>query len=136
VWAWKRLALVGVVFALGLAEALYDWHVHPPVAGLSGASTYGRNVPGDLGSVLRLYLIEGLIAVAALQPWRVKPDRAWMGAAAGLFAAWGALQWLVDQHAPAIMLRHDLLVLVVAVVLGGTTLVFSSESLSKPTPKP
>jgi hypothetical protein len=107
--AWRRLVVVGGLFLLGVVVALYDWRRRPPTPGLTGPATYMRNVPGDLATVLRLYLVEALVALAALQPWRSRPRRRWIGLAALGFAAWGALRWLVGLHSLAVMFAHDVL---------------------------
>lgn len=126
--AWTRLTVVAGLFLLGIAVALFDWRRHPPVAGLTGTATYMRNVPGDLTMVLRLYLIEAFVAIAALQPWREKPRRRWIGIAALGFAMWGALRWLIGLHSPTVMFGHDVLVLVIALGLACSILVFAPPS--------
>lgn len=127
-FAWKRVVLVVALFALGVAEALYNWHQHPPVTGSTGTATYMRNIPGDLSSVLWLYAIEASVAVAALQPWRHRPRRRWIGLAAASFGAWGILRWFVGLHSPPVMFWHDVVMLVVALLLGIAVLVVGSES--------
>ena len=126
--AWKRIALVVALFALGVAGALYNWHQHPPVRGLVGTVTYMHNIPGDLSNVLWLYAIEASVAIAALQPWRHRPRRRWIGLGAAGFGAWGILRWLVGLHSPPVMFWHDVVMLVVALLLGIAVLVVGSES--------
>jgi hypothetical protein len=127
-FAWKRIVLVVALFALGVAATLYDWHQHPPARGLAGTATHMRNIPGDLSNVLWLYAIEASIAIAALQPWRHHPRRSWIGVGATSFGAWGILRWLVGLHSPPVMFWHDVLMLVVALLLGSSLLVVGSES--------
>jgi hypothetical protein len=125
-WAWSRLVTVVGLFALGVAASFVDWRRHPPTPGLTGSGTYMRNVPADLSTVLWLYAIEFLVAAAAFQPWLPRPHRSILGLAALLFGLWGTLRWLAGLHSPPVMFPHDLLMLVVALVLGGSTLLYSS----------
>ena len=127
-FAWKRIALVVALFALGAIEALYDWHQHPPIPGLTSTATYMRNAGGDLSNVLWLYVIEAAVAVAALQPWRRRPRRRWIGLGAASFGMWAAVRWLVGLHAPTVMLAHDVLMLVVALLLASSVLIFGPAS--------
>jgi len=131
-WAWQRLVVVGALFALAVAEALLDWRRHPPTVRPDGGLLNMRNGPGDLGFVLRLYAIEFAIATAALQPWRQRPRRRWMGLAALWFAMFGALRWLVGLHSPTVMFGHDVLMLVIALVLGASVLVFDPAGSDSP----
>jgi hypothetical protein len=116
------------LFTLGAIEALYDWHQHPPIQGLTGTATYMRNAPRDLSNVLWLYVIEASVAVAALQPWRHRPRRRWVGLGAASFGMWGAVRWLVGLHAPTVMLAHDVLMLVVPLLLASSVLILGPES--------
>jgi hypothetical protein len=95
-----------------------------------------RNGPGDLSLVLRLYAVEFLVAMAALQPWRPRPRRRWLGLAALAFAMFGVLRWLVGLHSPTVMFGHDALVLVIALVLGASVLVFNPGTLDSPVRAP
>jgi hypothetical protein len=123
-FAWKRVVLVVALFALGVAEAIYDWHQHPPTHGLTGGATYTRNAPGDLSDVLWLYAIEASVAVTALQPWRRRPRRRWIGLAAAGFGVWTALRWLAGLHSPTVMFGHDVIVLVIALTLAASVLLY------------
>lgn len=123
-WAWSRLAIVVVLFALGVAASLLDWRRHPPTLGLTGSRTYMRNVPGDLSGVLWLYAVEFLVAAAAYQPWLGRPHRSILGLVALVFGASAALRWFAGLHSPPVMFSHDVLLLVIALVLGGSTLVY------------
>ena len=122
--AWGRVTLVAALFSATLAAILWTWRVRPPVAGLSGTDSYGRNVPGDLSAALGLLVVESLIALAALQPWTPRPQRRWIGLAGLLFGAWGVLRFLVGLHAAPVMLPHDLLTLVLGLVLCCAVLAF------------
>jgi hypothetical protein len=86
---------------------------------------YMRNVPGDLASVLGLYAIEFLVAAAALQPWLRRPHRSILGLTGLLFGSWAVLRWLAGLHSPTVMFPHDVLMLILALVFGGSTLVYS-----------
>jgi hypothetical protein len=126
-WAWSRLVVVSVLFALGVAAALVDWHRHPPAPQLDGGSINMRNVPGDLAAVLCLYAIEFIVAGAAFQPWLPRPRRRVLGSIGLLFGVWGVLRWLVGTHSPPVMFAHDILMLIVALVLCGATLAYSPD---------
>lgn len=116
-WYWKRLQPIELLFALGIVSALVDWQLHAPTPAIWGESTAMRNVPGDLQSVLQLYLIEFLLACVALQPGRASPRRTPMVLAALGFLGWGVLRLLVGLHSPTVMLGHDLLMFAVALAL-------------------
>jgi hypothetical protein len=135
-WAWQRLIVVAALFALAVAEALLDWRRHPPNTRPDGGLFNMRNGPGDLSLVLRLYAVEFLVAMAALQPWRPRPRRRWLGLAALAFAMFGVLRWLVGLHSPTVMFGHDALVLVIALVLGASVLVFNPGTLDSPVRAP
>jgi hypothetical protein len=122
--AWGRVTLVAALFGVTLAAILWTWRVRPPVTGLTGTDSYGRNVPGDLSAAVGLLVVEFLIALAALQPWTPWPHRRWIGLAGLLFGAWGVLRFLVGLHAAPVMLPHDLLMLVLGLVLCGAVLAF------------
>jgi hypothetical protein len=127
-FAWKRVALIVGVCVLGVVSSIYDWHRYPPVRGLTGTATYMRNAPGDLRTVLWLYAIEASVAVAALQPWRHRPRRHWIGLGAATFGMWGALRWLIGLHSPTVMFGHDVVVLVVALTLAALVVVYGPLS--------
>lgn len=126
-WAWSRLIVVGVLFALGVAAALVVWRRHAPTAPFEGRSINMRNIPGDLADVLWLYAIEFIVAAAAFQPWLRRPHRSILGSVGVLFGMWGVALWLVGLHSPPVMIAHDILMLVVAYVLCGATLVYSPD---------
>ena len=135
-WVWRRLIVVGALFVLATAEALFDWRRHPPTVGPDGGLLNMRNGPGDLSFVLWLYAVELALAVAALQPWRPTPRRRWIGIAALAFAMWGGLRWLVGLHSPTVMFGHDILMLLLALVLGASMLLYhpadSESTVSAP----
>jgi hypothetical protein len=86
-----------------------------------------RNGPGDLSLVLRLYAVEFALATTALQPWRRRPRRRWVGATAVAFGMWGVVRWLM-LHSPTVMFGHDVLMLLIALVLGASVLVFNPNT--------
>jgi hypothetical protein len=111
------VALVTTLFGATLAAVLWDWHVRPPVSGLVGSDTYGRNIPGDLDIVLGWLAVEFVTVLVAVQPWRSRPRRRWTGLVGLLFVAWGVLRIMMALHAPPVTLPHDLLVLVLGLGL-------------------
>jgi hypothetical protein len=126
-FAWGRVAFVAALFGLASGVVLWSWHARPPVAGLSGSAINGRNVPGDLSTVLGMLGVEFLVALVALQPWTPRPRRRWVGGAGLVFGAWGVLRILVGLHSPPVMLPHDLLMLVLGLTFSGAVLVFPRE---------
>jgi hypothetical protein len=110
---WRLVGLVATPFAIAVAMSLWIWQRRPPVEGLTGTATYGRNVPGDLSAALSMCAVEFVIALLLAQPWTLRPNRVVLGLAGLGFGAWGLLN-LVMLHSPPVMLPHTLLVLVVA----------------------
>jgi len=88
-----------------------------------GTSRYGHNDPGTLGLGIVVTLVELLLALAVLRPW--KPGPAWirLGVALVLLVPWGLFSGIMCLHAGSVFIIHFLwlallLVAVVAALVG------------------
>jgi hypothetical protein len=124
------------LFACGVGASLLDWNRHPPAIGPDGHLLNRRNGPGDLTGVVVLYAIEFALVALALQPWNQRPRSSVLAVAALVFAAWGILRWLIGLHSPTVMFSHDVLILVVALALGLSAIVFSFAARTNAPLKP